>query len=85
LYLDPLITGDETAKYWSRLMSDLRQTPPDLVAVALASVQRLPADAPVFAWLDANYQLVESPFRQSMYEFYLRRGSDLEKRLLHSP
>jgi hypothetical protein len=82
LFIDPLIYGDETREYWGRLVADLDRTNPDLVILSSAWLYFIPPDAPVFAWIDRNYVLCTPPVAPPTYRFWLRRGSDLQVRLM---
>jgi hypothetical protein len=87
LYMDPWLTGDESAAYQQRLMRDLNRTRPPLVVVSLAwgpmyKARLAQASCPVESWLRGNY-LVTS-FNGGCPDFLLlvRRGTDLERRLV---
>jgi hypothetical protein len=83
LYLDPLVTGNETDRYWNRLLADLNRTPPDLIVVSMRTFQAAPPNAPVFPWMRSNY--VPAPMGslgEPVYRMFVRRGSQLYFRLL---
>ena len=82
LYMNPLVTGDETQRYWTHLMADLNRRPPDLIVISLPSVQGLPPTMPIFSWIRAHY--VPAPtgdLGSPIYQLLVRRNSKLAARL----
>jgi UDP-N-acetyl-D-mannosaminuronic acid transferase (WecB/TagA/CpsF family) len=60
-----------------RILSDLQQSPPDLVIVEQVALGRTPKEHPVYRWIAANYQTFE---QFEMFHLAARRGSDLARR-----
>jgi len=82
LYMDPLVTGNETDRYWAHLMSDLNRAPPDLIVASLPTVQAIAPTAPIFSWIKAHYLAAPAGgLGQPVYFFFARRDSNLATRL----
>jgi hypothetical protein len=60
-----------------RILSDLQQSPPDLIILEEVALSRTPKDHPVLRWIDANYETFE---RLEFFQLAARRGSDLARR-----
>jgi hypothetical protein len=79
LYVDPLIDGDEIRRYQLRLLTDLQETQPDLILESPLT-ERMPPDAPVFAWIDQHYTRWPTAPGGPFYRSFTRNGSPLARR-----
>jgi hypothetical protein len=79
LYLDPLIDGDEIPRYQQRLLTDLQRANPDLI-IESPLTERMPPDAPVFAWMNENYTPWPTAPRGPFYRMFTRNGSAIARR-----
>jgi hypothetical protein len=82
LYLEPLVVGPHTDRYWTRLMADLNRARPDLIVVSMPTVRILARSAPVLPWMRANYAIANTgDLGHPSYHLFVRRGTDLYRRL----
>jgi hypothetical protein len=84
LYFDPFVVGVDTRQTMDRLMVDLGARPPDLIVVSMRTFRALPASAPIFPWMRANYDAVpaQADFGRPPFRLFVRRGTDLHRRMI---
>jgi hypothetical protein len=92
LYLDPLLYGGDTDRYWRRLQSDLERRPPDLVIFSTDWTRLMyPPKTPIYPWIDQHYRRwqtwtgTEGDPRATTYLLYVRRGGPRDTDQPHAP
>jgi hypothetical protein len=79
---DYMIFSGPIADVMSRkTLTHLQTFPPDLVIVETGVLRRIADDHPIVRWLKNGYQISSGRSKYGILELWVKRGSDLERRL----
>jgi hypothetical protein len=81
LYLSPLETGADAAKYEQRLLNDLNRSKPDMIVVSPRGDQMLSQRPGLAGWIERNYVQSNSNLGCPIYRIMVKPDSSLARRL----
>lgn len=78
---DQVFSGPVSEKLFSEMMDRLHDTKPDIVVLEKYSITKIPQDSPFINWLSSNYILAPESFNHDPFFLFVRRNSNLQRRL----